>query len=879
MYYRHFSKMLLLSMAFFYSKILYCQSSVKNDSLLTALKFAKADSIKLKILNALCIESLNNKLSSESKKYGEEYLNLAKQSGNQREEATAYVRIGYACRNMRQFSESNKALVEAIKLYQELEDKENLKILYGKVGYNYFLMENNLESLKYYGLLLKLGEEMLKEAKEEKEKKNAQNTIGNACHSLGTSYLRLSKYQDALKNILIAIKIYEESQDMQGMAECYNSLASVYKYLGDTEAQLKSYMKALEYEKSVTPTFANIYLNISNIYAEQKNYAEATKTLNKFLKIVEEKKVKKYIPTLYLRLGLLYLDQEIYNEAILNFRLSLKASEEIKSKTGVSNAYFHIGELYNKQRNFKDALENFNASLKLDLEQNQVDDISETYSKIASIYLDEKKYSESIKNFQIAIRLDKKANFKEHLALVYLRLGDLYIYMKKFNRARIYMDSSLTISKEIGDKEGLQYAYKYLMRLNMAENNVEGFEESFGLYKKYSDSLYGEANVKLVAEIKEKYEVEKRDNEILKLEGEKQKLENEKQLTALLIKSKGDSLNLVQSEKEKIRLDNERKEAIILYNQQQLALLSKERQLQQLKIDKNLAELFAQKAETDKKQSDFLAQKAETDKKQSDFLAQKAETEKKNSELLLANKAGQLQALEISNQKQVKNYLIAGLVLGMLLSFFVYRNIRTRQQLKLQTLRNKIASDLHDDVGSTLSSISIFSEMAKQQTKEVMPLLDTIGDSSRKMLDAMADIVWTINPENDQFEKIIARMKSFAFELLGAKDIGFEFDADDAIPKMKLPMNVRKNLYLIFKEATNNMVKYSYADKAMFAIKGEKDNLIMIIKDNGKGFDINKATEGNGLKNMKRRASEIGGELMIDTEPGNGTTIQLKLAV
>ena len=194
-------------------------------------------------------------------------------------------------------------------------------------------------------------------------------------------------------------------------------------------------------------------------------------------------------------------------------------------------------------------------------------------------------------------------------------------------------------------------------------------------------------------------------------------------------------------------------------------------------------------------------------------------------------------------------------------------------------LRNKIASDLHDDVGSTLSSISLFSQMAQQQSKEVIPMLETIGDSSRKMLEAMADIVWTINPENDQFEKIILRMRSFAYELLGVRKIDFEFIADEEVTKIKLPMNVRKNLYLIFKEATNNMVKYSGADKALFTIKEEKNRLIMLINDNGKGFDSQQSREGNGLKNMKRRADEIKAQFKIVSNPGKGTSVQLSIAV
>jgi signal transduction histidine kinase len=88
-------------------------------------------------------------------------------------------------------------------------------------------------------------------------------------------------------------------------------------------------------------------------------------------------------------------------------------------------------------------------------------------------------------------------------------------------------------------------------------------------------------------------------------------------------------------------------------------------------------------------------------------------------------------------------------------------------------------------------------------------------------------------------------------------------------------MELRKNLYLIFKEATNNLVKYSQADSAIFSITRSKNNLTMLIRDNGKGFDINRESQGNGLRNMKNRAEEIGAKFLIESEPGKGTTIQL----
>jgi signal transduction histidine kinase len=318
-----------------------------------------------------------------------------------------------------------------------------------------------------------------------------------------------------------------------------------------------------------------------------------------------------------------------------------------------------------------------------------------------------------------------------------------------------------------------------------------------------------------------------------------------------LLKSNQDSLSFASAERERLLLENDKILIENKFNLQTIDLINNERQLQELQIQKG----------------------------QSDFLAQKAETEKSQNALALVNKESEIKNLEIKKQRLVKNIFIGGFILLGLISFLVYKYFHTRQQLKLQALRNKISSDLHDDVGSTLSSIYIFSEMARQQSKEVIPMLDTIGESSKKMLDAMADIVWTINPENDDLEKILDRMRSFAYELLRAKNIDFQFEADEDLHQMKLPMDVRKNLYLIFKEATNNMVKYADADKAYFAIKEENKNLTMIVSDNGKGFDVNKSFSGNGLKSMQKRAKEIGGALRIESHPQVGTRLELKIAV
>lgn len=208
------------------------------------------------------------------------------------------------------------------------------------------------------------------------------------------------------------------------------------------------------------------------------------------------------------------------------------------------------------------------------------------------------------------------------------------------------------------------------------------------------------------------------------------------------------------------------------------------------------------------------------------------------------------------------------------ITYGIYR-YRLQQMVRVQMIRNNIASDLHDDIGSTLNSISIFSEVAKQQARENIPALDQIGFSSRKVIESMSDIVWTINPENDNLEKIISRMRAFAYQNLKAKKIELIFEADTSLDSLSLPMQVRKNFYLIFKEVTNNMVKYSNAHRAAIKMTYAHHHLHLQIRDDGIGFDTEDICEGNGIKNMKRRANEIRGTLTINSAPGRGTTTEL----
>ncbi|PSL07730.1 sensor histidine kinase [Cecembia rubra] len=224
--------------------------------------------------------------------------------------------------------------------------------------------------------------------------------------------------------------------------------------------------------------------------------------------------------------------------------------------------------------------------------------------------------------------------------------------------------------------------------------------------------------------------------------------------------------------------------------------------------------------------------------------------------------------------------LVIMLILGVI--FVIYR-LHLNRILAVVKVRNRVARDLHDDMGSTLSTINILSTMAKTKLNtdpvKSSEYISKISDNSQRMLEAMDDIVWSIKPQNDSMEKVIARMREFATNALDAKDIDFRFEVEDNVYQVKLPMDDRRDLFLIFKEAVNNLIKYSGCSRAFIHFSIKKKHLHMRVRDYGKGFDIQDADTGNGLSNMQKRAEMMGAKLKITSEKGEGTEVVLELGI
>lgn len=207
---------------------------------------------------------------------------------------------------------------------------------------------------------------------------------------------------------------------------------------------------------------------------------------------------------------------------------------------------------------------------------------------------------------------------------------------------------------------------------------------------------------------------------------------------------------------------------------------------------------------------------------------------------------------------------------------------RISKYLTEEKLRSKISRDLHDEMGSTLTSINILSKvaMARQEEKtDMKEYLQKIKDHSGNMMESMSDMIWAINPANDSLDKVLIKMKEFAAEMLEPVGISYYFDTQGFSHPGVLNLEERKDLYLVFKEAINNIVKYSRATEVSILLKFDKEELSLMILDNGIGFDTSAVNSGNGIGNMKARAETMGAALQIESITGTGTTLFLKKTI
>ncbi len=224
--------------------------------------------------------------------------------------------------------------------------------------------------------------------------------------------------------------------------------------------------------------------------------------------------------------------------------------------------------------------------------------------------------------------------------------------------------------------------------------------------------------------------------------------------------------------------------------------------------------------------------------------------------------------------------LVAICLIALILLVYQYR---VNQLLKIERMRTRIATDLHDDIGASLTRIALFSEVAKEEAEKASPRLmemaEKIGMNARELLDSVGTLVWSIDPRHDRFEDVLTHLKNFAQEMLSMKGIEYTFTVQEEATRVRLPLDARKNLLLIFKEAINNIVKHSRCQNVAINLELRDGAFHMSIADDGRGLASTILRPGHGLMNMRNRAESIGGTFDIQTEKDHGVTILLRIPI
>ncbi|MGG9960431.1 histidine kinase [Ferruginibacter sp. SUN106] len=624
-------------------------------------------------------------------------------------------------------------------------------------------------------------------------------------------------------------------------AVSWMQMAQIKMYSDKFDAAVPLFEKSLQYylEKYPTKYSALAYNDLGYTWGRKGELSKQADALLKSIRIYEN-----YFPDRHgeLAIALSNLSTVYYglnqkDKAIEYAKRSLVYREKTGDIARLSLGCCNISQYYIGVNN-DEAEKYLQQCVKYALQSKQEARIVHSYVTAAYLYNTNHKPGQALEYEMKAIAMmEKSKKDSVMLARRYMSAGSICQQLKKDTAITMaYYNKSLAILKLLPDKFNLRDFYLQLSNYYKEIQNYDAAYNSYKQYILYKDSIVSANTQSSIAEIATKYETEKKDNEISKLQ-----------------------IN------QKIRqLEIEKQKAIIAGNlseakqkQNEITLLSQQKELQDARI------------------------------KQQGELLEKQQLVSKNDQqqLKLSQQERELKEKELQVQKQLRNIIIGSGAALLILGGFIFNRYQLKKKLEQQnellSVRNNIARDLHDEIGSTLTSIKILSEVSRnnieKDSKKSSRLLSQITEQSAQMQQGMSDIIWAIKPDNDKLENILARMREYTNYALENKNIAVAFSVNEKLLTESLSMQQRRDLFLIFKEAVNNAAKYSAATKVDIVLQKENDNIILQVKDNGKGFNEVKNPGANGLINIRSRAAALGGIAQIIAAPGEGTTVSVKI--
>jgi signal transduction histidine kinase/Tfp pilus assembly protein PilF len=584
-----------------------------------------------------------------------------------------------------------------------------------------------------------------------------------------------------------------------------------------------------------------------------------------------------YIVALHQKSG--STDSAIY---YLDLFEKLSARKPVNIKI-IKNYNHTAGFFYNNTGQYKKALPYMQANL--DLLQTENESKAGLLLNIGNLYSDLGDFKNSSKYTLQSLSLFEKLDNKLGQSFCLQSLGNSFFSLHQFEASKNYYQQSMNLKKELHDEPGvisssigLGDVYKELKQFKISE---EYYKQSLKISREMklpSEEVFGYHQLGLLYK-------QMNDIPLAKI--------NITQ-ALMLARHLGDSTLSARINANLIGLNIDKKQNANLAEDQlksnlRMLIISGDRKGVSDLYSK-LSEYYALNNQLDKA-IDYLKKHERLNDSieggavllQMKQLEEQYKSEKKEKEIALLKKDQALRKLELSRQRANLTIVIVALISVVIISLLLFNRYRitnrTKRHAEVERMRNAIARDLHDDIGSTLSSINILSRVAlMEENRNTHNYLQRIGDQSARIMEDVGDMVWSINPSNDSMSQVITRMREFANEIFEPKGIEYSF-VEKTTEGLSLTADQRKNLFLIFKETINNAAKYSQASLIEISLQQQDGHLLLCIKDNGRGFDEKVIQRGNGLRNLRERAREINGKLILKSTLHEGTEVELRLPI
>jgi len=574
---------------------------------------------------------------------------------------------------------------------------------------------------------------------------------------------------------------------------------------------------------------------------------------SKAIKEAERLKDSTLLAQIYSDLGAVYFRKTDFEASKNSYLIAYKIRKIRNDKTGMAKIAANLANVYNKQNQKELALKSYLESVEYFEKTNNFEAAALTNANISSLFMDLKNYQKASKYLNKAIQYQEENNKLDGLSTSYLTKGNIFLRLSDTLNALKYYKKCLKISREIGNKIS---EVAVLNNISKIKNDQNKGNES---------KILNQQSAQILSKINKS-----KDDTSLSLNVVSSLITDHKFLEAkkILLKLKKEYSNepayfedLIQTYNYLIQTSSQlnQKDSVSFYSNAIMRLQDK---------------IIEQ---TVRKQTNEFETKYQTVKKEKLIAQQKEEVKYKNILLLGLTIIVFFIALfgflifrqqKLKNKQQKQEFELKSAI------------TQIEKQNELQQQRLSISKDLHDNIGAQLTFIISSVETAKYvadiKNTTLESKLSNISNFTKDTIVELRDTIWAMNSETINFEDLRLRILNFIEKATTATtDISFNFMVDNALKNTHLSSVQGMNVYRCIQEAINNAIKYSEANNILVEVILDKNEIKIIIKDNGKGFDVETISNGNGLQNMQKRMEEIGGTFQIVSEPTKGTQIKL----